>query len=345
MSKLTLLNSRYAKASGLSEQARKALMYLIKYQSLVLVPEQVNEIIKNVRIFVRTPITDMFQRVIDTDKLNQFSVLNYTQMGLNLPELLTYDEITVDGKSIPDTSVPDVYRRPWINITPLLGGRGTYNGIPSISDVPGLCNLFSRAVLCASYDDAETWLNPKLSAFVVESYSMTIASLLRQTYNLAYDEEKFVQTIFAAYMAQKLAAPGDPLDTPPLLYRCAFLGTMNEILERMSLIREYRENDGNSELTPAIVAELISKTGPARMKNFNAAALYRYFTIGSVGSMSMLIAMDYPPYWVYQLIKSASGAKNPIITNVIKQTGYKQKIMQFATELNVSGGLVEKLKR
>ena len=107
MSKLTLLNSRYAKASGLSEQARKALMYLIKYQSLVLVPEQVNEIIKNVRVFVRTPITDMFQRVIDTDKLDQFSVLNYTQMGLNLPELLTYDEITVDGKSIPDTSVPD----------------------------------------------------------------------------------------------------------------------------------------------------------------------------------------------------------------------------------------------
>lgn len=354
MPKPTLLDTTFAKVSELSSKARRALVFLIKNQNLVLLHEQDLQAISEIKIYVRTPITDFFQRIVDTDKLSSFALMNFTGISLDLPELLTMGEITIDGKYISDTSVPDKWRKPWVNITPLLSGkRDTYNGRVQINDVPGLCSLLTRAVLCSSYNDQDTWLNPKLSAFVIESYSMTVANMLRQSFNLDRDlrsvmfgpESKFVQTLFAAYYAQLLGGSQAPLDLPPLLYRCPFLGSVAEIQERLESIRELRPNNGNSPLTINLICEILAQAGPARMSNFTAAQLFRMFSIGSTDSQSMLVALEYPPYWVYQLMRSAAGSKNPIITNVIKIHGYKAKVNQFATELNISGGLVEKVNR
>jgi hypothetical protein len=163
---------------------------------------------------------------------------------------------------------------------------------------------------------------------------------------LAFEEEKFVQTLFAAYCCQMLSGGQTNLALPPLLARCQFLGAMNDIIARMEDIKPYRENGGNDVLDITKICKILNQIGPARMKTFQPTQLYRFMSSSSIDSQIMMIAMDYPPYWVYQMLRIASGYKNPVMSNVIKlNASMKQKVTQFATELQTSNQILTKLNR
>ena len=343
MGRVTLFNSVFAKASGLESKAKQALPFLIKNQKNVIFDTSMQKSLADIRSYLRNPLTELYQKIIDGDKLNQFTIMSFDNVSVDIPTILTLNDVTVDGKAI-GVELPDFLNKPWINLTPFIGKRDSYNGMLYINDAPAMCGLFVRGALSVSYNDSDNWLPPKLSSFIVESYSMTLASLIAKPYKLTYEDLKFVQTLFAARMAQLVGDTHDDLVTPPLLYRCPFLGSALDIKDRLDRIQHLRDNDGDSILTIRNIVDILNKTIP-RLSEYKESYLYRAVSAAPLDGQSMLFGVDYPPYWTYLLLKVASGIKNPILSNEFKQSNLKNKLNNFVSAFIVSSGIIDKLTR
>lgn len=346
MKNITLFDTSFAKARAVAGMLQPAVTFLIKNgQEVVISDDQIHDL-ESVRLYSSNPISKLFQDITTAGKLNNFIFLNFSRYGKDIPSLLALDDIVIDGKAITSLPVPAQLQKCWINITPITSIKDSYNGTLNITDAAAFASMVVRAALCSTYVDNDVWMNPRLEAIIVESYSATIAHVLRQAFNLAFEEEKFVQTLFAAYYCQLLSGGQTNLQLPPLLGRCQFLGAMTDIVARMEDIKPYRDNNGNDILDPAKICKILNQIGPARMKTFKPTQLYRFMSSSSIDSQTMMIAMDFPPYWVYQMLRIASGYKNPVMSNVIKlNTTLKQKVTQFATEMQSTNQLLIKLNR
>lgn len=344
MKKPTIIDTAFARALSLDTQANDAIGFIIKHAKLVVLNEQDKKSLVDLRLYTKTPATDLYQRVVESNKLSSFVFLDFSRFNDSIPEILTLNELTIDGKYV-SSQVPPELQKTWVNLTPFLGKRFSATSPIVINDIPSVCNLVMRGMLSMSYNDSDSWLTTKLASFIIESYSMTITILLKRFYELDIMEYKLVQTLFAAYYAQLLGQHDSSLAVPPLLFRCPFLGSVPEITERMNMINPLRANDGESLLTPSEICKILVKVGPPRMHTFNENRLYTMFSTGGSDQQSMMLAIDYPPYWVYQLIKNVSGGKNSILSNIFKIVGMREKVMQFCQELNLSNTFIDRVNR
>ena len=344
MNKFTLFDTSFAKARSLTTMAQNAVPFLVKNGPLVIL-EDIRDL-DSVRVFSSTPLSKLFQDITAAGKLSNFTFLNLARYNKDIPEILALDDIVIDAKTIPSTPVPAQIQKCWINITPITSIKDSYNGSLNVSDTAAFASMVVRAAIVQSYNDSEVWLNPRLATIVIESYAMTISHVLRQAFTLGFEEEKFVQTLFAAYFAQLLGDKNAPLKIPPMLMRCTFLGSAQDIIGRMNTIEQYRQDNGEDILHPIKICSILAACGPERMKKFVPTMLYRFMSSSSLDSQTMMIAVDYPAYWVYQMIRVASGYKNPVMTNVIKlNTQLKTKITGFASEIQSSNQILSKLNR
>lgn len=342
MNKLTLFETPFADARSLNKDLVGAATYLTKYFTLVNInPSFLNDI----KIYSSTAASTIFTNLKAAEKTSSFMFYNIGRVP-DVPSILTINDITVDGRFIPNISVPKNLQKCWVNVTPIISQKDSYNGRINVTDVTELSNLMMRGALVMSYHNSkDLWLPPNLATYVIEFYSGVISNTIGQVYNLNYDERLYVQTFFAAYYAQCLGGENAPLDIPPLLMRCAFLGSGANIADRLNSVREDRENDGNSWLYPSTICTLLAKHGPPRMNKFSNVYLYRQLSATAMDSQIMLIAMDYPPYWVYQMLKVAYGYKNPVMSNMLKLTGTKVKLQQFAKDICDSDVIVRKVDK
>lgn len=342
--KPTIADTPYGSALDIRGSAINVAAYFVKNSGVVFGQREL-EFLKAVRLHIKSPFSDIYQRVIEDDRLSLFTFADCSATRDTVPELLTLNDITVDGKYI-SKNIPNEYQNIWVNLSPILGKRDAYNSSMQVTDIPRLCALVSRGVLCASYNDSDAWLSPNLAAFIIESYSTMIAVHLRSIFNLGFDEFRLVHTLIAAYYAQLLGGEDALMEVPPLLYRCTFLGNGAEIVERLNIFKEECQKLNNGwKLSLDIVCKLLATCGPARMKTLTSKQLYITMSRGSIDSQAMLIALDYPPYWVYQLLANSQGSKNPNISNLIKFTDMKRKIIQFANELVASKLFIDRINR
>lgn len=345
MKKPTIFDAPYAQALSLGTQAEVAVNFLMRNLKLVTLNANDLKTIAETRIIAKTPATDIFQQIVASGKLSSFLFLDFSNFNDSIPEALTLNEMTIDGRYIQGNDIPEL-KKIWVNLTPYLGKRMSASSPIVINDTPSLFNLVTRGALSISYNDSDSWLTNKLSAFIIETYSMTITTLVKRQYDLDIVEAMFVQTLFATYCAQMLGAHDAPLKVPPLLYQCPFLGSVAEITERLEIINHLRENNGESVMTPFDICMIIAKSNIVpRMHQFNKQKLNVFFSTGSGDSQSMMIALDYLPYWVYQLIKNISGGKNPVLSTIFKIQKMREKVLQFCQELVKSNTFIDRIDR
>jgi len=345
--KPTIGTTWYGSALDVNRLAKEALTSVIKARlsspGLILDDEGMNAI-RSVKVHTRTLLTDIFVRIIAEDKLSLFTVLNFTDYKAGVPELFSNTDIVVDGKYVAK-SIPVEYQTAWLNITPILSKRDAYNSGLWVTDVPACAAAFAKGMLCMSYNDSDQWLSPQHCVFIIKSYATMIGTLLRGYYNLELDEYKLVQTVFAAYFAQLLGSADAPMRVPPLLNRCTFLGNFNDINNRLAIFDEVRDKIGTDALSIPTCCKMLAEAGPARMKTLDADKIYTPMSRTPGDSQNMLIALDYPPYWVYQILISLQGSKNPMFANMIKNSDMKREIIAFGTDLASSRLFINKVIR
>ena len=272
-------------------------------------------------------MSELFKKLALDGKLDSFYLMNFSDIQtVSIPEILLMDQIIIDGSVL--TTCPNFLKKPWINITPYLFKKKTTNDVLRVSDNLRLFNAIVLGALCKSYDSSDGWLTPTLAAMLIKMYSTTITILLQIAYNLSLEEYQLVQTLFSAYYAKLLGTSKDTSEIPYLLNRCGYLGSLSEISDRLALVFEKRK-----ELDLDVICEILRENGPGKMKRFNKNILFRLFAMSAADNQTMLLALEYPPYFVFTLLKNISGHKNPTISNMIKKTGFKKDIDNFVTAL------------
>lgn len=313
----TLLETPFVKARDVSRYLAEAVTFMIKNPVVVLKDERLRDI-ESQRLFSNTPMSRIFQGLASAGKLNQFLFLDYSSLkGTGIPEVLISDDLCIDGRAIQTFQVPAIAQKCWINLTPILGKRDSYNSPLFFTDLSRLTQLVGRAAFVQAYRDKDLWLTIKQSILYIKLYSTIVSQTLSNAYNLDPDERKFITTLLAIYAAQLVGPEHCDPKRPPLLMRCSFLGSNVDIIKVLESIQPYIANkDGWMTLND--VVEIIRNIGPSRMKNLSVKLLLTSLSVSSVDSSTMIIAADYPPYWLFQLVNVASGYKNPVISGITK---------------------------
>lgn len=342
--KRTIFSVPYSKAASIEDQANNVVKFLIENKNLIVFKKDDLDVIRDIKSFASTPMFELYSRVLLDTKLNHFTLLDFSEFGNTVPELFLLNDFVIDGKFLK-SSTPDMFKNAWINMTPILGKRNPITKQLTVSDIPRLHGLIARAFLTMSYHDTDAWLTPSLNSFIIESYSTSLTMLLQRSYNLNPEEYLFIQILFAAYYAQLLSSNLDNNGTnkiPPLLSRCGFLGSMSSIVEVFEQVQSLIPHD--RLLTMSDIVNIIIQKGPARMSKLQLIHLYKMFSAGTIETQSMMLALDFPPYWVHQLLKLASGIKNPMLATIFKSTNLKRNLNKFIIDLLKSPTLEIKRK-
>ena len=344
MNKVTLLDTAYAQAHALDKALQPTLVFLSKNLNTIVPKVVVERDLYSIRPISETPISKLYMKAIQTGKLGTFSFLNLKDIKTDIPVILTLNDVTIDGRVITTTPVPAQLQNCWINLTPIISRSSAYNDTVQISNQIELYELVSRAICCTGYDLSTQWINERYAAFLCETYSAIITNLFANFYNFNIEERLLFQTLFAAYYAQVLGRDGADLKVPPLLMtHCSFLGANTDIIAILEKVNPYRPNDGNSLLTPDVICLCLRKVGPDRLKNFDETEFYRSISSSNVDSTAMAIAADYPPYWLWQLLRVSSGHKNWLISSYLKSTNTKNRIDAFCKDIVDSNALILKV--
>ena len=344
-SRIALADTPFVQARDFSTHIKNALTFLIKNPNVILPKEKIKDI-GTQRLFSSTPTSRIFHNVVAANKLDNFVFLDYTGMtgrGVSIPEILTSDDLCIDGKAISTVPVPALVQKCWINITPILGKRDAYNDSVFFTDLGQLASLVSRAALCQVYNDVNNWITIRQQLLLIKLFSVIMAQVITNTYRLDPVERRVVMTIFAYYYAQMVGSQeAINAKIPPLLMRCQFLGSGTDIIQVSEELEKYK-TDG--QLTLMGLIQAIRTMGPSRMKNYNLQILFRSIASASIDSTIMIIAMSYPPYFLHQLLRVASGYKNPILSGVIKAIGLKRDLEELAGDVADNPSLVGALNR
>ena len=157
--------------------------------------------------------------------------------------------------------------------------------------------------------------------------------------HLNFEEYSLVRLLFAAYMAQMLDPNNPAKEVPPMLYSCKFLfmdtGTPRTIDDRMEGISATRTKIApDMTLSIDTICQILQIHGPQRMqKLLKTASFYQFMSRSPMDSQSMLLACDYPPYFVYMLLNNLRGGKNPFFQTLIKFGDMKRTLVKFTDDL------------
>lgn len=310
--KRKFLDTYLAQGTGLSAQANKIIKYIIDSRDSAIPVEEVVDMAKNVRMILKTPMAEFFDRIVSTGGLSNFIAFYLVGTDASVPEFVTTTNITLDLKQLDFAgllkSVPEFRDKVFINMSPVLKLDRAANRLV-VNSIDMMLNLYVRGYLVASYEDSDGWLSPSLGEYVAQTYSMILGSSIARYYNLSVPETMRVMGILALFVTQSLdGSYGDPA-YPTLFNRCTFAGTRSDLIYTAKSCEEVAKQG----LTLASTCQLIADSGPEKIKTFNLMKLMAL--AGNLGGdiLATEIALDYPPYWVYLLIAALSGQKIPLI--------------------------------
>lgn len=335
---MNIFNTMYGQAVDLRTQSMQALPFLITNQNGILVNEADLKDLELLRGHGASTIISLYHKLLETRKgFGDFAVMNLKGVKDSIPDAVTVDAYSIDGSIL--AGVPPKFAKQWINLTPVMKRRTSPNVLMRelISDIPRTCGLFVRGGLCNGYHEAcsrgQDWLSLNLAKFIVESYSMSVAMLVQRLYNLDWNDTRLVAIVFAFFYANLQGRKFS--DTiPPVLNRCTSLGNIGDITASIGEIkRQFPDGTDLNELSISELCTAIPKLGAGRLEKFTFHNLRQIFTRNPQDSFAMSFAMDYPPYWVFQLLKQMSGAVNPVVRSVMNIPSFKKESSVFAVEL------------
>lgn len=350
MIKPTISTTPYGVSLDIEKRGIESAAFLAKNRDCILGLDGAEYLQSSVRPTVSTPLVDIYNKAAELGKLQYFTMFNVANVT-DVPTLLTLKDIAVDGKYI-SSKMPTSYQNVWINLTPILGMRDAYNRNLQITDQIEFANQVARGLLCMSFNDSESWLTPTIQTKIIDVYSLLFTSHLKNRYNLDLNEVSMVRVLFAAYMAQMLGC--EDVEIPPVLNRYDLLKllipgnptprALAEIFEKFHDVRQ-KINPNTWQLSIGTICKILQKVGPGRMEKLTDRTLYVFMSRSPMDNQNMMVAMDYPPYFVYLMLQNIRGGKNPMFQNLMKFGDTKKRAQDLADEMLSCKLFIDKVVR
>lgn len=337
-----ITHTRFAEVFDIEKQMKIVVDYLIANRTMIATKQDLASIFST-RSLSSTPISNMFERCIHTGFINEFATILKIPDKSGVPDLITMGSIVVDLKESsqgnPLRPFPELYQKILININSLVkpSNNGWY-----VSAVQEMHSMFIKGMLTRSYAmSGDMWLSPSHNQFVIRSYAMLVATTIARTTGLNYNELLSVAIVFALYMSQMLNRSDRYKEEliPPSFYNNTYLG------QRSDLVRFVDENhdDLKEPLNLNRCCNLINKIGSSKVRNYNIDLLYRQCnSLGSyIDKLTTMLALEYPPYWVWMILQSVSGAKLGSFGKILQQHNLMQGAKKFCAELVFMNNIYE----
>ena len=310
MLKPTISDTQFGKSLNLDKLIHDAVMFFSKYYDSVKLSEKDITTLKNIKNFGNRYMFGVFESIVENDKLKNFEFFDYSRLsknGVTIPEILTISAITTDGKYL-SSHIDDRLKKVWCNITPWVKKKTFETDRIEFSDIDKVQEIVVRGSLCRSYQENNRWLSTDVAAMIIESYALTIGNILSSAYKLSTVDNNIVILLFAMYYAQLFNLEGS-MSNPELLIKCKKLHQLGLDMQVVETISRYRENK-NEILSIKEICSILAKHGSVKLSTFTPAILYSLFSRGTTDIQIMLIALEYPPYYVIQLLRLADNYKN-----------------------------------
>lgn len=339
-----ITNTRIAQQLNLQQSMKIVVEYLAGNRNVIANPEDLTSIFST-RSFTSTPISMFFDKCVVSQHLNEFATIADPSRSVieGIPDALTMPSCVIDLEQTPSGEIlsgyKELHRKIVLNITNLV--KRTNAGL-QVSALHELHSMYTKALLVRSYfrSGASQWLSPIMQQFVIRTYSQFIGSIIANQANLNIAESNQVASIFALYMCQMLSDDRSNLTIPPQFLNLTFLGNRSDLLYITEECSDYTK-DG---LDLQKCCDLVAKFGPARLSDYSIDAFYRHCsTLGPYNdAISTYMAFDYPPYWVWLILMSLSGAQMGRMSKLLQQFNLKQAGMKFAHDLISYPALIER---
>ncbi len=315
----TIFDTHFGMTYNMQLLAKSAVKELVSQNLSTDVDQQAyTKLARSINPIHKNPISEFFLRMKENDSFSHFQYMSLLKQGKgNLPELLTINDVTVDGNDI-DSVVPEQLKKPWAHVSSAVTlPKADRFGDLTISSANTFMSISTRCALTLSYKKAEvSWLSTGSAAFLIDIYYRMMGSIVSRSFGLDVIEETIVKFAFAYYMASMLTTQRDEDGHPMLMYRIrnTFLRGNTSFED---LLKQFGDHLSGEEVNMFYVCSFIAKYGPERIKGFNAQTIYRALMDSSRNSIAALVAADYPPYLLYLVMRVLSSDKHPVLTNVL----------------------------
>lgn len=314
MIKPGLIDTQLGNALDLKMLIQDAVSFFSKSFDIVKISDRDTSVFKNIKNFGNPYMNGLFSSIVESDKIDLFQFFDYSRLvknNTNIPELLTISALTIDGL-YTGLQLDNRLKKIWCNITPYVKKKSYETERIEFTDVDKVHEAIVRGALCRSYQEHNRWLTSDIAALVIESYALTIGNILSSAYKLSVQDSNMVVLLFAAYYSQLFNTEGS-MRAPELLVKCKKLNQMGIDVTTLSYINKFRANP-DVLLSIHEICSILSQHGPVKLASLNSRILSSLFSKGTVDIQIMLIALEYPPYYVMQLLRLADNYKNYTLT-------------------------------
>lgn len=290
----------------------------------------------NIKSLATTAISSIFSRAIDEfHRETLFSFLRIPPTVVAAPEVVTYNHVTFDMKQLNTPSnvgsyttlgvIPELANTIVSNVTPLLRRSG------ELTDALSFQSLMVRDLLSRSYftNTTTTWLTPTLLRFLCRFYNMSMASAVSGAYNLTYQEQQVVATVFSLYFMQLVS----DTDTAESLVKTSKLnlGLPDQILGVISRLKDIL-GDRYAAMNLTDVCTGLNNLGITRLTNVDTKFIRTRQKFIGPDVLTSSLAIEYPPYWCYLVLSTLSGRKMGL-TMTMKRNDLSKDAPTFAKDL------------
>ena len=320
--KVFIMETAFARENGLQQGINSTLRYLVDNRQVVLPQMDLNTIFQT-KILSMSPTNRIFEHLLADNLMDEYCFVDTSLSSQSVPELLTITDITVDLKQITNarvilSSLQEFRNKMIVNIAPLI--QRSREGFVKVTDVNELHNQVVRGALVSSYYNCndEMWLNPNLLRYIAQTYSMCISGVLQRLYNLDIPSQMTAAAALSWFIMNKMTDEADEMTI-----QCDYLGSRLSIRNMIDMFKDTVDDVAQFDLVK--LSNLIASIGPDHMKGFNKDILIRAMARSGASYITMNMALEYPPYWVHQILYALSGNK-VYLSNLLQ----KNKLLKSA---------------
>ena len=226
-----------------------------------------------------------------------------------VPEYATHTTTTLDSRQAAD-AIPalgpalapfsDLVNKLHTPVTDLCGADGT------LRDYVAFQNRVVRDFLSRSFyaTNRKNWLNIAILQYVSKVYSMTIRRTIGSRFNLDTPRQLEAAYVFLYYFIGKMTDPELAEGIMVANRREIGLGDPSDITQVIGFIKE--ELDGKPLDQFPMIFPILAKLNPD-LKRLTLEVMVNYTRGLSSDVFGGIMALEYPPLFVYLLIQAASG--------------------------------------
>lgn len=344
--KENIFNIEFTKITNMEQNIQKLIKFIIDNRTDIYIDtNQMNEI-TSFPSLNKSPVSLIYQKYKKLSNLDIFSLI-YILDKANIPDILFWKYINIDLEAIKDvypkqhnaiSMLPEYRSKIIFNITDILNREKT-----KILNATYFQKIIIRDLCSRYYNNFEdSWMNRKLLTDLTNFYSMTISFNISRVYNFSFQEQILLSTIFSYYFLTKCI--NDKAQKISFMNNLTFLGNRNIIVSVIDLIQDiisenkYEDIDNQTKLIKVIHEILPNRIKTLDKKVFNT--MCRNFNSDQIVS---LMSIDYPGYWLYNVLTAVSGDKTNLYF-IFKKLNYMKKAIVFSDDLINSAQFFQSIK-